>query len=69
MLILFCLIILLIPNLAQAYLDPGTGSVILQSLIAVALGAAFTIKTYWRRLRVFFASKAQGKSDDVTDQN
>lgn len=34
----------------DAYLDPGSGSFILQLLIASLVGAAFIIKTYWRRI-------------------
>lgn len=32
---------------ASAYLDPGTGSLIVQGLIAFFVGAIFTIKTFW----------------------
>jgi hypothetical protein len=39
---------------AFAYLDPGTGSMILQGIIAgVAIGW-FTIKTYWYKLASLF---------------
>jgi hypothetical protein len=37
-----------------AYLDPGTGSFILQILAASALGALFAIKTFWRSIISFF---------------
>ncbi len=37
-----------------AYLDPGSGSFILQLLIAALLGAAFLLKTYWGRVKLFF---------------
>jgi drug/metabolite transporter (DMT)-like permease len=39
---------------AHAYLDPGTGSYILQMLVAGLLGAAFAIKIFWMRIRRFF---------------
>jgi hypothetical protein len=39
---------------ASAYLDPGTGSMILQGLIAGIAVAGFTIKTYWYKLRSMF---------------
>jgi hypothetical protein len=38
---------------AAAYLDPGTGSFMLQMLIAGIMGALFTIKLYWYRLKAF----------------
>ena len=40
---------------AVAYLDPGTGSLILQMLIAGIMGTIFTIKLYWYRLKDVFA--------------
>ncbi len=40
---------------AYAYIDPGTGSFFLQLLIAGIIGAAFTIKLYWIKLRTFFS--------------
>ena len=35
---------------AEAYIDPGTGSLVLQMLIAGALGIAFTVKRFWRKI-------------------
>jgi hypothetical protein len=37
-----------VPQTAHAYLDPGTGSVILQVVAAGVLGALFTFKSYIR---------------------
>ena len=39
---------------AFAYLDPGTGSYILQMVIAAALGGLLTIKIFWARIKRFF---------------
>jgi hypothetical protein len=44
------LISILAPRRAQAYVDPSTGSIVIQVLIAGALGAAFTAKQWWKRL-------------------
>jgi hypothetical protein len=40
-------------DLPLAYLDPGTGSFILQAIVGVVLGAMLTLKMYWRRIRDF----------------
>lgn len=42
-----------------AYLDPGSGSFILQLLIAGLLGGAFIVKTYWRKIISFFRGQPQ----------
>ncbi len=39
------------------YLDPGSGSLIVQVLLAVVLGAGVAIKVYWRKLKAFFGKK------------
>ena len=39
---------------AYAYLDPGTGSYMLQLLIASLVGALFAIKIFWGRIVAFF---------------
>lgn len=39
----------------MAYLDPGSGSFLIQILIALFLGSAFAIRTFWGRIKSFFA--------------
>ena len=38
-----------------AYIDPGTGSFLLQVLLAGVLGGLATLKFYWGRVRAFFS--------------
>ena len=40
---------------ANSYIDPGSGSIVLQIVIASVLGTLTLIKIYWSRLKVFFA--------------
>ena len=37
-----------------AYLDPGTGSLIIQALVAALAGAVVVITSYWRKIRALF---------------
>ena len=56
----------LAPATAYAYLDPGTGSFILQMLIAGLLGAILYVRLAWDRTRQFFArlfSRRPGQTD------
>ncbi len=57
---------------AWAYLDPGTGSLILQSLIAGIAGALVVCRLYWAQLknflaRVFSRGPAQPAADKTSD--
>ncbi len=36
---------------AHAYIDPGTGSYVLQVVLASLLAAAFVVKSTWRNIR------------------
>ena len=46
---------------AQAYLDPGTGSYILQLILAGLFGTLFTVKIFWKRIKTFFESSSSGE--------
>lgn len=40
----------------RAYIDPGSGSYILQLVIAGLVGGAFLLKSYWANIKTFFAN-------------
>lgn len=46
------------------YLDPGSGSFILQVLLAALLGGGFAIKTYWKNIKRIFVKKPPEESDE-----
>jgi hypothetical protein len=39
---------------AHAYLDPVTGSILLQGLLAGVAGVAVVLRLYWGRVKAFF---------------
>jgi len=53
---IFGMSIFMFPRTVYAYLDPGTGSYILQIILAAFVGAAFTIKIYWTKIKNVFAN-------------
>ncbi|HEX7556682.1 MAG TPA: hypothetical protein VF338_08660 [Leptolinea sp.] len=46
------------------YLDPGSGSFILQVLLAALLGGAFAIKTYWKSIKRIFIKTPPEETDE-----
>ena len=38
----------------EAYLDPGTGSMVIQAVLAAIVGAASLVRLYWHRLKSVF---------------
>lgn len=51
---------------ALAYLDPGTGSMILQGIIGAVVGGLIALKLYWARLKNFLSS---GRSRGTAENN
>lgn len=45
---------------ARAYLDPGSGSMLLQLVLGGFAGVAVAIRLYWRRLRGRFQPSDRG---------
>jgi hypothetical protein len=48
------------------YLDPGSGSMILQIVIAAALGGAYAVKVYWKKIKRLFRGKGADEEVDGT---
>lgn len=45
---------------AYAYLDPVTGSIILQGIIGTIAAASATVGLYWRQFKAYFRSLFSG---------
>ncbi len=55
---------ILLARPADAYLDPGTGSMVVQGVIAAIAAGAVALKLYWKRLRSVFGRKpASGEAE------
>lgn len=52
---------------SYAYLDPGTGSIILQGLIAGIAGAATVASLYWHKIKAFFSSSSRDNQKTEED--
>lgn len=48
------------------YLDPGSGSIIIQVVIAAILGLLVTIRVYWSRITGFIGGHKAKPDDDAT---
>ena len=56
-------------KMVHAYIDLGTGSLLLQMLLATGLASLFMMKVYWQRLtrrvsRLFSRSKASEEHEE-----
>ena len=49
-----------------AYLDPGSGSMLIQIIIAAVLGAGVAVRVFWKNIKAFFTGK---KGSDVSKED
>ena len=66
--LLVCFLYLLFPRTVYAYIDPGTGSLMIQVLIGALLGGLVTIKIYWGKIKLlfrkWFSKRKSGKQSE-----
>jgi hypothetical protein len=55
--------ILIFPMDAYAYLDAGTGSVVIQGIIGAIFAGAYLIKLYWHQLLTFIGLRKKEAKD------
>jgi hypothetical protein len=51
------------------YIDPGSGSYLIQAIIAAVLGGLFYFKRIWLRIKLFFSGKKKEQDTDNTEQH
>lgn len=59
--IIFLLVCILSTTSAYAYIDPGTGSFLLQGLAATFFSASFAIKAYWQKIKSYFSKNTKSE--------
>lgn len=66
MLKLFALtiLLLLVVSPAHAYLDPGTGSMLIQGVIAALAIASAAVAAFWTRLRNLFPARRPAETEN-----
>ncbi len=50
------------------YLDPGSGSFLIQLLIAALLGIGVAVRASWGRIKGWFGTKSQTSADEEDDE-
>jgi hypothetical protein len=63
----FTFLFLLFPVKAHAYLDPGSGSYLVQIIVASLAGAGYFLKINWGKVKSILSKKKTQKSDEKGD--
>ena len=53
--------------LVLGYLDPGSGSFLLQLAIAAVVGIAVVLRTQWSKIKKLFGGKSETSEDEDGD--
>lgn len=48
--LMFCAVLVAIPRLCYAYIDPATGSLVIQVIIGTVAAGLFAAKVLWKRI-------------------
>ena len=62
--VLACCFALLVSGDAEAYLDPGTGSLLVQGALAALAAAGYALRLYWKRIRSLIRRQTQDNNTD-----
>lgn len=56
---------------AYAYLDPGTGSMLIQGIIGAIAAVGVTLKLYWHKIKLMFSGRKteDKKTDEPQDSD
>jgi hypothetical protein len=55
---------------AYAYLDPGTGSMLIQGIIGAVAAVGITLKLYWHKIKLMISGrKSQGETTDTSQDS
>jgi hypothetical protein len=52
----------------EPYLDPGSGSILLQILLAALLGAGVLLRSQWAKIKSLFGRKDAAKKDEDDEE-
>jgi hypothetical protein len=51
------------------YIDPGSGSYLVQAIIAAVLGVSFYFKTIWLKIKMFFGRRKKENQPDNQEEH
>ena len=54
---------------AYAYLDPGTGSLIFQAVVAGFVGTTYLARRYWRQIKAYVARRGDPPPSVESDED
>jgi len=67
--LLVATLLVLAPASAQAYIDPGTGSYVLQAVVSAVAGSLVALRMYWQRIKAALGSRSESPPREVPESS
>lgn len=67
-LFLIAIFLFVVPTKAHAYLDPGTGSYLLQVMLALFFGGVYAVSTWWRQIKTGISNLFSRKGKEASEK-
>lgn len=64
----FFIVLIFIPFVANAYIDPGSGSAIMSAIIGFFVAIGIALKTYWYKIKSLFTGGSQSPVDETEEE-
>ena len=58
------ILLIFMPSVAMAYIDPGSGSAIISAIIGFFVAIGLAVKTFWYKIKSFFTGKKPEQDKD-----
>jgi hypothetical protein len=55
-------------SIPAIYMDPGTGSLLIQIILAALLGIGVAVRVFWKKIRTLFMAKNSGSIEADEDE-
>tara|TARA_B000000532_G_scaffold240302_1_gene231013 strand:- start:491 stop:706 length:216 start_codon:yes stop_codon:yes gene_type:complete len=62
--VLYILVLIIFPTKAFAYLDPGTGSIILQAILGFVAATVASVSIYWAKFKSLISKLFNKKKEN-----
>jgi hypothetical protein len=58
------------PRNVYAYIDPGSGSYLIQVILGFVFGGVFMVKLYWKRIKdAIFKKNTKTKKEEISEKD
>lgn len=62
------ILLIFLPVVASAYIDPGSGSAIMSAIIGFFVAIGIALKTYWYKIKSIFGGESKSSTSNSEEE-